>query len=207
MVVCTQRALQEEADNALDMAETATAALEEEKAQLILQNEELMQQLATEADTRRASATLSQTAADDSQVLQAPNAHYIITIYPPFDGTPSSRIIRQVARVPTSSVKLPSASPVSDVQAAEDLQQLLKERDGLRELVSQQLAAATAHTARIHALEEDLQNMQNATKLAAQVVLLLLTPDYLANACLAVHPEESLIKTKSHDKGYAGKPK
>ena len=84
-MVCTQRALQEEADNALDMAETATAALEEEKAQLILQNEELMQQLATEANTQRASATLSQTAAVDSQVLQAPNAHY-----PPFDGTPSS---------------------------------------------------------------------------------------------------------------------
>ena len=73
-------------------------------------------------------------------------------------------------------VELPSALPMSDGQAAEDLQQLLKERDGLRELVSEQLATATAHTARIHALEEDLQNMQNATKLAAQVVLLLLTP-------------------------------
>ena len=59
---------------------------------------------------------------------------------------------------------------MSDVQPAEDLQQLLKERDGLRELVSEQLAAATTHTARIHALEEDLQNLQNATKLAAQVV-------------------------------------
>ena len=71
-------------------------------------------------------------------------------------------------------MKLLSASPISDVQPAEDLQQLLKERDGLRELVSEQLGAATAHTARIHALEQDLQNMQNATKLAAQVVLLLL---------------------------------
>ena len=71
------------------------------------------------------------------------------------------------------------------MQPPEDLQQLLKERDGLQELVSEQLAAATAHTARIHALEEDLQNMQNATKLAAQVMLLLLTPSHQANACLS----------------------
>ena len=62
------------------------------------------------------------------------------------------------------------------MQPAEDLQRLLKERDGLRGLVGEQLAAATAHTARMHALEEDLQNMQSATKLAAQVLLLLLTP-------------------------------
>ena len=85
MVVRTQKALQEEADNALDMAETATAALEEEKAQLILQNEELMRQLAIEADTQRASATDSQIAAVDSQVLQALKAHY-----PLFDMMPSS---------------------------------------------------------------------------------------------------------------------
>lgn len=84
-MVCTQRALQEEADNALDMAETATAALEEEKAQLILQNEELRQQLATETSTQRASATHSHIAAIDSQVLQALNAHY-----PLFDEMPSS---------------------------------------------------------------------------------------------------------------------
>ena len=82
-----------------------------------------------------------------------------------------------------SLVELPSASPMRDVQAAEDLQQLLKERDGLRELVSEQLAAATAHTARIHALEEDLQNMQNATKLAAQVMLLPPTPGHQAEPC------------------------
>ena len=73
-MVCTQRALQEEADNALDMAETATAALEEEKAQLILQSEELLQQLAVERDTQRASAIYSQSMATDSQVLRTLNA-------------------------------------------------------------------------------------------------------------------------------------
>ncbi len=43
---CMQRTLQEEADNALDLAEKATAALEEERAQLFHDNEQLQQQLA-----------------------------------------------------------------------------------------------------------------------------------------------------------------
>ena len=91
------------------------------------------------------------------------------------------------------------------MQPAEDLQQLLMERDGLRDLVSEQLATATTHTARIHALEEDLQSMQNATKLAAQVPLLLVTPDYEAKGSHLVHPEDPLMKTHSFDKSYAGK--
>ena len=41
-----QRTLQDEADNALDMADKATIALEEERAQLTKQNAELQQQLA-----------------------------------------------------------------------------------------------------------------------------------------------------------------
>ena len=86
MVVCTQRALQEEADNALDMAETATAALEEEKTQLILHNEELMQQLAAETATQHASATHNQITAAESQVLQALDA-----CCPLFDEVPSSQ--------------------------------------------------------------------------------------------------------------------
>ena len=40
-----QRTLQEEADNALDLADKATAALEEEKVQLAQQNKQLQQQL------------------------------------------------------------------------------------------------------------------------------------------------------------------
>ena len=87
LAVCIQRALQEEADNALDMAETATAALEEEKAQLILQNEELLQQLAIDTSTQHGPATLSQNMAFEFQVV-----HALHSCCPLFNGSPSSNI-------------------------------------------------------------------------------------------------------------------
>ena len=49
------------------------------------------------------------------------------------------------------------------------LQQLLKERDDLKQLLNEQLETVSAHTARINGLEEDLMDMQNATKVVSQV--------------------------------------
>ncbi len=55
------------------------------------------------------------------------------------------------------------------MQPGETLQQLLKERDALRQLLNEQLETTSAHTARINGLEQDLMDMQSATKLASQV--------------------------------------
>ncbi|CAL5219504.1 g1346 [Coccomyxa viridis] len=59
-------------------------------------------------------------------------------------------------------------SPTSGLRPGEMLQQVLKERDDLRQLLNEQLGATSAHTARINGLEQDLMDMQNATKLASQ---------------------------------------
>ena len=50
-----QRTLQEEADTALDLAEKATAALEEDRAKLFRENEQLQQQLAAFQDKQTSS--------------------------------------------------------------------------------------------------------------------------------------------------------
>ena len=55
------------------------------------------------------------------------------------------------------------------LQSEDRLQQLLKERDDLKQLLNEQLETISAHTARINGLEEDLMDMQNATKIASQV--------------------------------------
>ena len=86
-MVCIQRALQEEADNTLDMAETAMAALEEEKAQLILQNGELSQQLASDTSTQHALATHGQ---DMAAELQVP--HTLTPCCPLFNGKQSAQL-------------------------------------------------------------------------------------------------------------------
>lgn len=61
-----QRMLQEDADNALNMADKATAALEEERAQLTQQNEELLQKLGAYEDAREAESALQGTSAQSS---------------------------------------------------------------------------------------------------------------------------------------------
>lgn len=53
-----QRTLQDEADNALDMADKATIALEEERAQLNQQNAKLQQQLAALKDSLGAKSSI-----------------------------------------------------------------------------------------------------------------------------------------------------
>ena len=53
-----QRTLQDEADNALDMADKATIALEEERAQLTQHNAELQQQLAALKDSLAAESSI-----------------------------------------------------------------------------------------------------------------------------------------------------
>lgn len=55
------------------------------------------------------------------------------------------------------------------LQPGERLQQLLKERNDLRELLNEQLETTSVHTARINGMEGNLMDMQNATKLASQV--------------------------------------
>ena len=62
-----------------------------------------------------------------------------------------------------------TSGPVSGLQPGERLQQLLKERDDLRQLLNEQLETTSVHTARINGLEDNLLDMQNATKLASQV--------------------------------------
>ena len=57
----------------------------------------------------------------------------------------------------------------SGLQPEAGLQQLLKERDDLRQVLNEQLETTSAHTARINGLQQDLMDMQNATKLASQV--------------------------------------
>lgn len=61
------------------------------------------------------------------------------------------------------------SSSSEGAEPKEDAQELLKERDALRQILNDQLTAIGAHTSRITALEQDLVDMQSATRLASQV--------------------------------------
>ena len=62
--------------------------------------------------------------------------------------------------------------PKTPAELEEGLQYALKERDELRQLLNDQLTTISMHTARINGLEQDLMDVQNATKGAAQVTFL-----------------------------------
>ena len=62
-----------------------------------------------------------------------------------------------------------ASSSKTQAELEEGLQYALKERDELRQLLNDQLTTISTNTGRINGLEQDLMNMQNATKVAAQV--------------------------------------
>ena len=65
---------------------------------------------------------------------------------------------------------LPPSEAASDAQPEDSLQQLMRERDDLRQLLSEQLHTISVHTSRINGLEQNLLDMQDATKVSAQVI-------------------------------------
>jgi len=67
---------------------------------------------------------------------------------------------------------LQASIPETQAELEEGLQHVLKERDELRQLLNDQLTTISTHTARINGLEQNLMDMQNATKVAAQVTSL-----------------------------------
>ena len=64
---------------------------------------------------------------------------------------------------------LPPSKAASEAQPEDSLQQVMRERDDLRQLLNEQLDTISAHTSRINGLEQDLLDMQDATKVSAQV--------------------------------------
>ncbi len=65
---------------------------------------------------------------------------------------------------------LAPSKAASEAQPEDSLQQLLTEREGLRRLLNEQVDTISAHTSRINGLERDLLDMQDATKVSAQVI-------------------------------------